>query len=93
MFFESSRSGLLQLLEFLLNYKNLYLHGLDIKESDVVIIHCIDDSVCTNQDFDCCQKDNKIITDNLDQLGITINQEKSVLIPCQRIVFFGVIID
>ena len=30
--------GLVQLLGFLLNYKNLYLHGLDIKESDVIII-------------------------------------------------------
>jgi hypothetical protein len=30
--------GLVQLLGFLLNYKNLYLHGLDVKESDVVII-------------------------------------------------------
>ena len=41
----------------------------------------IDDSLCMNQDFDCCQKDTKIITDTLDQLGFTINQEKSVLIP------------
>ena len=34
-----------------------------------------------NQDFDRCQKDTKIITDTLDQLGFTINQEQSVLIP------------
>jgi hypothetical protein len=46
-----------------------------------------------NQDFDCCQRDTKIITDKLYQPGFTINQEKSVLIPCQRILFFGVIID
>ena len=46
-----------------------------------------------NQDSDCCQKDTKVITDKLDQLGFTINQEKTVLIPCQRFVFFGVIID
>ena len=46
-----------------------------------------------NQDFDCCQKDTKNITDRLDQLSFKINQEQSVLIPNQKIVFFGVIID
>ena len=58
-----------------------------------IYIYYIYDSLCMNQDFDCCQKDTTIITDKLYQLGFTINQEKSVLIPCQGIVFFGVIID
>jgi hypothetical protein len=47
----------------------------------LLYIYYIDDSLCMNQDFDCCQKDTKIITDTLDQLGFTINQEQSVLIP------------
>ena len=59
----------------------------------LLYIYYIDDSLCMNQDFDCCQKDTKIITDKLYQPGFTINQEKSVLISCQRILFFGVIID
>lgn len=47
----------------------------------LLYIYYIDDSLCMNQDFDCCQKDTKIITDTLDQLGFAVNQEHSVLIP------------
>ena len=42
-----------------------------------------------NQDFDCCQKDTKIITDRLDQLGFKINQEQSVLILLRSSSFIG----
>ena len=53
----------------------------------------IDDSLCTNQDYNCCEKEAQIMTNKLDNLGFVVNYEKSVLKPCQRIVFFGVIID
>lgn len=38
----------------------------------------IDDSLCMNQEFDCCQKNSKIITDKLDQLGFTMNQKNQL---------------
>ena len=52
-----------------------------LRHQGIRCYYYIDDSLCMNQDFDCFQKDTKIITDTLDQLGFTINQEKSVLIP------------
>jgi hypothetical protein len=52
-----------------------------LRHQGIRCCYYIDDSLCMNQDFDCCQKDTKIITDTLDQLGFTINQEQSVLIP------------
>jgi hypothetical protein len=52
-----------------------------LRHQGIRCCYYIDDSLCMNQDFDCFQKDTKIITDTLDQLGFTINQEQSVLIP------------
>ena len=53
----------------------------------------IDDSLCLNQKFASCVRDTKRMTDKLEVLGFSINYEKSVLQPSQRIIFFGVIID
>lgn len=40
-----------------------------------------------------CLKNSKTIVSVLESLGFTINMKKSVLIPVQRIIFFGFIID
>ena len=53
----------------------------------------IDDSLCLNQTFASCVRDTKRMTDKLEVLGFSINYEKSVLQPSQRIIFVGVIID
>jgi hypothetical protein len=43
-----------------------------------------------NQDKLKCKNESLLITQEMDNLGFTINETKSVLIPTQ---FFGVIID
>ena len=46
-----------------------------------------------NQDKAVCRDNTMSIVDTLDSLGFTINYEKSSLVPVQRIVFFGFVID
>ena len=53
----------------------------------------IDDSLMMNQDKLKCKNESLLITHEMDNLGFTINETKSVLIPTQRLEFFGVIID
>lgn len=53
----------------------------------------IDDSINMNQNHDFCAQNAVTIADTLQALGFTINKDKSVLIPSQRIVFFGFLID
>ncbi|XP_060595146.1 uncharacterized protein LOC132749435 [Ruditapes philippinarum] len=40
-----------------------------------------------------CEGNSCRILETLQSLGFTINRKKSVLVPCQRIVFFGHVID
>lgn len=53
----------------------------------------IDDSLNMNGDRAVCQNNTSTMVQTLEQLGFVVNQLKSVLIPTQRIVFFGFIID
>ena len=46
-----------------------------------------------NQDEVVCKNNTNTITSTFQTLGFTVNEKKSVLIPTQRIVFFGFIID
>lgn len=46
-----------------------------------------------NQTVSTCQEQTNIVMSELNNLGFTINDKKSITIPLQRIVFFGVIID
>ncbi|WAR20010.1 LOW QUALITY PROTEIN: hypothetical protein MAR_001848 [Mya arenaria] len=46
-----------------------------------------------NQDKLICSRNTEIITDTLESLGFVLNREKSVLKPCQQILFFGFILD
>ena len=46
-----------------------------------------------NQDKAVCRDNTMSIVDTLDSLGFTINYDKSSLVPVQRIVFFGFVID
>lgn len=46
-----------------------------------------------NQTFATCQELTNIVMSELNNLGFTINDKKSITIPSQRIVFYGVIID
>ena len=42
---------------------------------------------------DKCRQESQLIVQEMDNLGFTINESKSVLTPTQRLEFFGVIID
>ncbi|KAL4225084.1 hypothetical protein ACF0H5_015778 [Mactra antiquata] len=53
----------------------------------------IDDSLNMSQVWSDTKKNSELIVSTLDDLGFDINFDKSVLIPTQRIVFFGYIID
>ncbi|MCG7879447.1 MAG: reverse transcriptase domain-containing protein [Candidatus Thiodiazotropha endolucinida] len=53
----------------------------------------IDDSLNMNKDSAVCQSNTLTMVETLESLGFTVNYKKSSLIPSQRIVFFGFIID
>lgn len=53
----------------------------------------IDDSLNMNLNQAVCKANTLTMIDTLQKLGYTINHSKSVLIPTQRMVFFGFIID
>ena len=53
----------------------------------------IDDSLYMDGKKDVCSKNTSMIVQTLESLGFTINEKKSVLIPTQKIVFFGFFID
>lgn len=57
--------------------------------------YCIDDSLhlIINPTFVTYEKQIEIVISELQNLGFTINENKSVIIPSQRIVLFGVIIN
>ena len=46
-----------------------------------------------NKDKAVCQNNTVTMVETLESLGFTINYKKSSLIPSQRIVFFGFVID
>ena len=49
----------------------------------------IDDSLNLNQDQTICKKNVIIMADTLESLGFTVNKEKSILEPTQKIVFLA----
>ena len=53
----------------------------------------IDDSLFQDSSYKQCLQNTQKVYDFIESLGFYINQEKSVLIPCQRITFLGYIID
>ena len=53
----------------------------------------IDDSLNMNKNKAVCQKNTMTMVNTLQSLGFTINYKKSSLVPSQKIVFFGFLID
>ena len=53
----------------------------------------IDDSINMNKNKDVCAKNAITVANTLESLGFTINKEKSAMVPAQRIVSFGFLID
>lgn len=63
------------------------------RQQNIRCSYYIDDSFNMNQDKMVCKQNAEIMDGKLESLGFDINREKSVLEPCQRIVFFGFIVD
>ncbi|OOZ38563.1 hypothetical protein BOW52_08340 [Solemya elarraichensis gill symbiont] len=63
------------------------------RQQNIRSSYYIDDSINFDQVRAVCQRNSNRILDTLQSLGFNINQKKSVLIPCQRLVFFGHILD
>ena len=53
----------------------------------------IDDSLNMDNNREICACNTMTIVKTLESLGFTINRKKSVLVPVQRIIFFGFLID
>ena len=53
----------------------------------------IDDSLNMNQSQSVCKENVIVMADTLESLGFTVNKEKSIFLPTQRILFFGFILD
>ena len=66
--------------------------GLDLLACDVHA-YCIDDLQNMEQSFSVCTQNTQTLCNTLKSLGFCINEKKSVLIPSQRVVFFGFIVD
>lgn len=52
----------------------------------------IDDSLNLNQSQQVCKENVIIMADTLESLGFTVNKEKSIFLPTQRILFFWIYI-
>lgn len=46
-----------------------------------------------NQEKAVCQRNCNLMVDTLVPLGFTINEKKSVRLPCRKIIFFGFLVD
>ena len=53
----------------------------------------VDDSLNMNQSWSICNDNTMFIVHTLQNLGFLVNEKKSSLVPSQRIVFFGFILD
>lgn len=63
------------------------------RQQNVRCSYYIDDSINLNQSPVLCKTNMLKILSTLESLGFTANRKKSVLVPCQRLVFFGFILD
>lgn len=63
------------------------------RQQNIRCSYYIDDSLNMNQGKEVCSKNTGTIIDKLSDLGYVVNKKKSVLIPTQRIIFFGFLID
>lgn len=63
------------------------------RQQSIRCSYYIDDSLNMDRSTVMCQVNSNLIRDTLVAVGFGINYKKSVLVPCQRIEFFGFILD
>ena len=64
-----------------------------MREEGFCVIGYIDDSLIMARSYDECEQATARLLQLLNQLGFTINQEKSVFKPTQQITFLGYVLD
>jgi len=63
------------------------------RQQSIRCCYYIDDSLTMNKDKNVCHENTMVMIRTLQSLGFTINFKKSMVIPSQRIVFFGFLLD
>ena len=63
------------------------------RQQNIRCSYYIDDSLNMNKDKAVCRNNTLTMVETLEALGFTVNYKKSSLVPSQRIIFFGFIID
>ena len=63
------------------------------RQQNIRCSYYIDDSINMNSLMDVCQTNTNVMVNTLQSLGYCINLKKSVLVPNQRILFFGFVLD
>ena len=46
-----------------------------------------------DQNRDICAQNTKLMLETLESIGFTINKKIYVCFPCQKIIFFGFVVD
>ena len=64
-----------------------------LRQQNVRCSYYIDDSLNMNEDRLVCGKNALLVRETLESIGFVLNTNKSILVPCQRLVFFGFLID
>jgi ribonuclease HI len=64
-----------------------------LRENDIVIVSYLDDTELIAPTFDLCQRNVKFTINLFESLGFVVNEEKSQLIPSQRVKYLGFIMD
>ena len=65
----------------------------DLRAQSIRALIWLDDILVISSSYSSCIRDRDIVMDLLVNLGFRLNMEKSVLIPTQRVIYLGIVID
>ena len=65
----------------------------DLRAQSIRALIWLDDILVISSSYSSCIRDRDIVIDLLVNLGFRLNMEKSVLIPTQRVIYLGMVID
>ena len=63
------------------------------RQQNMRCFYYIDDSLNMDKEKAVCQSNTETMLRSLESLGYTVNYKKSVLVPTQKLIFFGFILD
>ena len=65
----------------------------DLRAQSIRALIWLDDILVISSSYSSCIRDRDIVMDLLVNLGFQLNMEKSVLIPTERVIYLGMVID